>query len=122
MTTFDDFADILQSHIRHDDWIRIKDLPITGFVSDSCKVVHGEIFVLLSVNPDIKFRAKSYIDDINSQAVLSEISASDMGMDDTKMPVVHVPNLRLVLGDLVRAYLQKNKRNRFTKSCGGYRH
>ena len=43
MTTFDDFADILQSHIRHDDWIRIKDLPITGFVSDSCKVVHGEI-------------------------------------------------------------------------------
>lgn len=107
MTTFDDFADILQSHIRHDDWIRIKDLPITGFVSDSCKVVHGEIFVLLSVNPDIKFRAKSYIDDINSQAVLSEISASDMGMDDTKMPVVHVPNLRLVLGDLVRAYLQK---------------
>ena len=107
MTTFDDFADILKSHIRHDDWIRIKDLPITGFVSDSCKVVHGEIFVLLSVNPDIKFRAKSYIDDINSQAVLSEISASDMGMDDTKMPVVHVPNLRLVLGDLVREKIKK---------------
>ncbi|STZ07472.1 UDP-N-acetylmuramoyl-L-alanyl-D-glutamate--2,6-diaminopimelate ligase [Moraxella caprae] len=107
MTTFNDFADILQSHVSDVDWGRIKDLPITGFVSDSRKVAGGEIFVLLSVNPDIKSKAKGYIDSINSQAVLSEISASDMGVDNAKMPIVHIANLRLILGDLVKAYLQK---------------
>ncbi|AWY21473.1 UDP-N-acetylmuramoyl-L-alanyl-D-glutamate--2,6-diaminopimelate ligase [Moraxella bovis] len=107
MTTFNDFADILQSHVSDVDWGRIKDLPITGFVSDSRKMAGGEIFVLLSVNPDIKSKAKGYIDSINSQAVLSEISASDMGVDNAKMPIVHIANLRLILGDLVKAYLQK---------------
>lgn len=107
MTTFNDFADILQSHVSDVDWGRIKDLPITGFVSDSRKVAGGEIFVLLSVNPDIKSKAKGYIETINSQAVLSEISASDMGVDNAKMPIVHIANLRLILGDLVKAYLQK---------------
>ncbi|MBE9579202.1 MULTISPECIES: UDP-N-acetylmuramoyl-L-alanyl-D-glutamate--2,6-diaminopimelate ligase [Moraxella] len=107
MTTFNDFAEILQPHVSDMDWGCIKDLLITGFVSDSRKVAGGEIFVLLSVNPDIKSKAKGYIDSNNSQAVLSEISASDMGVDNTKMPIVHIANLRLILGDLVKAYLQK---------------
>ncbi|MDO5050800.1 MAG: UDP-N-acetylmuramoyl-L-alanyl-D-glutamate--2,6-diaminopimelate ligase [Moraxella equi] len=107
MTTFNDFAEILQPHVSDVDWGCIKDLPITGFVSDSRKVAGGEIFVLLSVNPDIKSKAKGYIETINSQAVLSEISASDMGVDNAKMPIVHIANLRLILGDLVKAYLQK---------------
>ncbi|STZ63136.1 UDP-N-acetylmuramoyl-L-alanyl-D-glutamate--2,6-diaminopimelate ligase [Moraxella lacunata] len=107
MTTFNDFAEILQPHVSDVDWGRIKDLPITGFVPDSRKVAGGEIFVLLSVNPDIKSKAKGYIETINSQAVLSEISASDMGVDNAKMPIVHIANLRLILGDLVKAYLQK---------------
>lgn len=107
MTTFNDFAEILQPHVSDMDWGCIKDLLIAGFVSDSRKVAGGEIFVLLSVNPDIKSKAKGYIDSINSQAVLSEISASDMGVDNAKMPIVHIANLRLILGDLVKVYLQK---------------
>ncbi|MDO4897188.1 MAG: UDP-N-acetylmuramoyl-L-alanyl-D-glutamate--2,6-diaminopimelate ligase [Moraxella sp.] len=106
---FNDLAHILKTHVSDDDWERIKDLPITGFVSDSRKVAHGEIFVLLSVNPDITSKAKGYIDSIDSPAVLSEISASDMGVDNAKMPIVHIADLRLILGDLVGAYLQKTE-------------
>ncbi|MDO4699812.1 MAG: UDP-N-acetylmuramoyl-L-alanyl-D-glutamate--2,6-diaminopimelate ligase [Moraxella sp.] len=112
MITFANFASILQSYITGDDWERVKDLPISGVVSDSRAVKSGEVFALLSINPDTKHQAKNYIDGINPVAVLSEISSNDMGYDDQnlpKMPIVHIANLRLILGDFIKAYLHKKQ-------------
>lgn len=108
---FADFADILKSHIADDDWRLIQDLPIYGIVSDSRQVKQGEVFTLLSINPDTAQKAKSYLANITPTAVLSEMSATDMGYADDlpNYPIVHVPNLRLILGDLVKAYLQAVK-------------
>lgn len=109
MTTFYDFASIIRPYVSDDDWQAIAHLPITGFVSDSRLVKDGEVFTLLSINANIKDKAKGYIDSINSVAVLSEISAQELGIDTPAMPIVHVANLRWVLGDLVKAYLQKTQ-------------
>lgn len=112
MITFANFASILQSYITGDDWERVKDLPISGVVSDSRMVKNGEVFALLSINPDTKYQAKNYIDGINPVAVLSEISSNDMGYDEQnlpKMPIVHITNLRLILGDFIKAYLHKKQ-------------
>lgn len=108
MITFNDFADILRSHVSDEDWHLIHALPVTGFVTDSRLVKNGEIFALLSINPDIKDKAKTYIQAIDSVAVLSELSVSDMGVDteDVPMPLIYVPNLRLILGEMIQAYLQ----------------
>ena len=112
MTTFADFADVLMPHIGQDDWECVKDLPITGIVTDSRMVTNGEVFALLSINPDTKHKAKSYIDGISPVAVLSEISASQMGYDEQnppKAPIIHIADLRLILGDLVKAHLNKKQ-------------
>ena len=112
MITFADFASILMPCVSNDDWTAIKNLPIQGIVSDSRAVRAGEIFVLLSINPDTAQKAKGYIDAIHPAAVLSEISADDMGyttQNPPKIPIIHIPDLRLILGDLARAYLQKKQ-------------
>lgn len=107
--TFADFESILASHIAPDDWQKIRHLPITGICSDSRAVKNGEIFTLLSVNPDIKAKAKAFITPLSSAAVLSEFSKAEMDIDDAPMPIVYIPNLRLVLGDFIAAFLQKQQ-------------
>ncbi len=109
MITFNHFADILTPHVPDDDWVAIQDLPITGVVTDSRAVQHGEVFALLSINPDTAQKAKSYITGLTSAVVLSEIAMSDMGFtkdNPPSMPIVHIANLRLILGDFIQAYLQ----------------
>ena len=109
MTRFADFTEIFAPYVDADTWQAIADLPISGIVSDSRAVKQGEVFTLLSVNPDTAQKAKSYITGLNSVAVLSEISASDMGFDTANpppMPIVHIADLRLMLGDFIQAYLQ----------------
>lgn len=112
MIIFADFTDILMPHIAQSDWERIKALPISGVVSDSRAVKNGEVFALLSINPNTKHQAKHYIDGIRPVAVLSEISSGDMGYDKQnppKTPIVHIVNLRLILGDFIKAYLNKRQ-------------
>ena len=94
--TFADFESILASHIAPDDWQKIRHLPITGICSDSRAVKNGEIFTLLSVNPDIKDKAKAFITPLSSTAVLSEFSKAEMDIDDAPMPIVYIPNLRIL--------------------------
>ncbi len=109
MITFTQFQSLFACHVDNDTWQRIKDLPITGVVTDSRAVQHGEVFALLSINPDTAQKAKSYITGLTSVAVLSEIAMSDMGFSKENpppMPIVHIADLRLILGDFIQAYLQ----------------
>ena len=113
MMTVLDFAPILQPHVSPMDWQTIKDLPITDFVLDSRLVKNGETFVLLSVNPDIKHKAKAFITPLDTPLVLSEIPADELFSPDElaslSFPIVYVQNLRLILGDLVKMALQHKK-------------
>lgn len=115
---FADFADILKSHIADDDWRLIQDLPIYGIVSDSRQVKQGEVFTLLSINPDTAQKAKSYLANITPTAVLSEMSATDMGYADDlpNYPIVHVPNLRLILGTWSRRICKRSSQLAYQKS------
>lgn len=111
MTTFADFANILKPHVADTDWQNLQNLPITAITTDSRAVKSGEVFALLSVSPTIKDRAKAFITPLNSVAVLSEIAPDEMGFGDDELarlnfPIVHIKDLRLVLGDLMRAFLQ----------------
>ncbi len=109
MITFAQFQSLFACHVDNDTWQRLKDLPITGVVTDSRAVQHGEVFALLSINPDTAQKAKSYITGLTSAVVLSEIAMSDMGFtkeNPPPMPIVHIADLRLILGDFIQAYLQ----------------
>lgn len=107
--TFADFELILSPYISSDDWQTIKDLPITGISSDSRNITNGEIFTLLSVNPNIKHKAKAFITPLSSKVVLSEFSKEEMGIENAPMPIIHMPNLRLILGDFIALFLQKKQ-------------
>ena len=109
MITFAQFQSLFACHVDNDTWQRLKDLPITGVVTDSRVVQHGEVFALLSINPDTAQKAKNYITGLTSAVVLSEIAMSDMGFTKENpplMPIVHIADLRLILGDFIQAYLQ----------------
>lgn len=107
--TFATFAPLLTPYIDGQNWQRICDLPVRGIVADSRQVTDGEVFVLLSINADIKHKAKTYIEQINSVAVISEIAPEELGFDANHlppMPVIHIPNLRWILGEWIQAFLQ----------------
>lgn len=109
MITFAQFQSLFACRVDNDTWQHIKDLPITGVVMDSRAVQQGEVFALLSINPDTAQKAKSYITGLTSAVVLSEIAMSEMGFtkeNPPPMPIVHIADLRLILGDFIQAYLQ----------------
>lgn len=116
MTTFATFADILVPYILDADWASIQHLPISAIKTDSRQVQKadengGDVFVLLSVNPAIKDKAKAFITPLQAVAVLSEIAPSEMGFSADELaslsfPIIYIKDLRLILGDFVKAFLQ----------------
>ncbi|MDO5652307.1 MAG: UDP-N-acetylmuramoyl-L-alanyl-D-glutamate--2,6-diaminopimelate ligase [Moraxella sp.] len=115
MPTFADFADILQAHISPKDWALIERLPVAGIKTDSRKLQAGDVLALLSINPDTKDSAKHYLAPLQDTVILSEIAPSEMGMTGVSPLVIHVPRLRLILGDFVKAVLQSQQASRLPK-------